>query len=113
MGSFQLLPFLDWRLPAKDRHENSVGSPQVSLHLEQQIFVRVEPQEIVKAFLIVPVAALYFSVMPRRLGTNRLVRNMQLPAQHIQRMHTTCFGGMVKLRSVVCLTFPAHSRSKQ
>lgn len=99
------MPLLNGRLPSEDGHRNTVGAVQVTFHLEQEILVGEKLEVIIKAFLVISVAALHLTIMPGRLGTDCLVDNVKPAAKNIQRMHAISLLGMGKFSAVVRLDY--------
>ena len=58
---------------------------------------------IVKAFLIVSVASLDLTVMPRCSRTDKFVLNLIASAEEVKGMYALGLGEMSKLHSVICL----------
>ena len=58
---------------------------------------------VVEPFLVISVAALYFSVVPGRCRAYGFMDDVQLITEYIQRMNTACFPCVVKLTAIICL----------
>ena len=69
-GVFQFQLLLVRRFPAEDSHRNAVRTAQIALHLGLKISEGIEFQVVVEAFLVVSVASLNLSVVPRSPRTN-------------------------------------------
>ena len=91
------------RFPAKNSHGNAIGTAQITLHLLLKIGEGVETQIIVKAFLIVSVASLDLSVMPRGSRTNELVLNLVACTEYVKRMYALGFCKVGKFHTVIGL----------
>ena len=59
--------------------------------LNLKVVQRIEAQEIVKAFLIVAVAAFNLAIVPGSPGTDQLVCNVQLCTEEIKGMSSIGF----------------------
>ena len=73
-----------------------------------QILIRIELQVIIEPLLVIPVTAFHFAVMPRGLGSDRLVENVKFAAKIIQRMNAFCLLCVSKFSTIVRLN---HIRS--
>ena len=102
-GSLQNQLHLVGRLPAEHSHRDTVGATQITLHLSLKIIERIEFQVVVEAFLVVSVASLNLSVVPRSPRTNELMLDMVSVAEHIKRMNPLGIEEMGELRAVVGL----------
>ena len=102
-GSLQIQLHLVGRLPAEHSHRDTVGAAQIALHLSLKISEGIEFQVVVEAFLVVSVASLNLSVVPRSPWTNELMLDMVLVAEHIERMNPLCIEEMGELRAVIGL----------
>ena len=91
-GRLDFLSFLQGGFPFQHTHGNPVGAPKVTLHLKLEIFVRVEAEVVVEAFLVISVAAFDLAVVPRSLRPNRLMADVELTTEKIKQMDTICFG---------------------
>ena len=102
-GVFEFRLLLVRRFPAENRHRNIVRTAQITLHLLLEICKRVKAKIIVEAFLIISVASLNFSIMPRCSWTNKLMLDLVTVTEHIQRMNTLSIEEMSKLRTIIRL----------
>ena len=66
------------RKPAKRSHGEVVGAAVVDSELLCEVIQGVKAVAGVKAFLVLPVAALHLAVVARRIGTDELVADTQL-----------------------------------
>ena len=64
---------LDWRAPAEGTHRKFVAVSLVGSELPTKVVERVEGMLIVKAFLVLPVAAFHLAVMAGRVRPDQLV----------------------------------------
>ena len=85
-SAFKLFLLLVWRFPTENSHGNAVRTAQIPSHLLLQIEKGIEAQMVVEPFLIVSVASLDLSVMPRRSRTNQLVLDLVAITEYIKRM---------------------------
>ena len=101
--SLQLQLLLVGRLPPECGHRDTVGAAQIALHLSLKISEGIEFQVVVEAFLVVSVASLHLSVVPRSPWANELMLDMVSVAEHIERMNPLCIEEMGELRAVIGL----------
>ena len=101
--SLQIQLHLVGRLPPEHGHRNIVGAAQIALHLSLKIRERIEFQVVVETFLVISVAPLNLSIVPRSPRTNELMLDMVSVAEHIERMNTLGIEEMGKLRAVIGL----------
>ena len=66
----ELTASLYGQLPAWRLRRYIVGADAIALHLYDQIVVVLKGEMVIKTFLVIMVAALYLSVMPRDTGAN-------------------------------------------
>ena len=102
-GMFEFRLLLIWGFPAENGHRNTVRTAQIALHLLLKISERIEAQIVVETFLIVSVASLDFSIMPRRSRTDKLMLDLVTITEHIKRMNTLSIEEMSKLRTIIRL----------
>lgn len=89
--------------PRQNSHRYIVCPLKIALQLLLQIVKRIETQVVVKAFLIVSVAAFNLAVMPRRSRSENMMPYMVIVAEQIKRVNAFCFGGVSKFTPTVCL----------
>ena len=99
----ELGALLNGRFPPQNSHRNTVRTIKVRLHLLQQIIVGIELQMVIEPFLVISVASLHFTVVPRGSGAYCFVRNAKIIEERIEVMHTFGFGCVVKFASVIRL----------
>ena len=102
-GIFEFRLFLIWRFPTENSHRNTVRTAQIALHLLLKISERIEAQIVVETFLIVSVASLDFSIMPRCSRTDKLMLNFVTLTEDIKRMYTVGLYEMSKFHTVIRL----------
>ena len=94
------------RKPAKRPHGEVVGAAVVDSELLCKVVQGVKAVAGVKAFLVLPVAALYLAVVARRIGADELVADTQLGSGGLKQ------GGQIplavgktvgELKAIVCL----------
>ena len=64
---------LDWRAPAEGTHRKFVAVSLVGSELPAKVVERVEGMLIVKAFLVLPVAAFHLAVVAGRVRPDQLM----------------------------------------
>ena len=89
--------------PTENRHGNPVRTAQITLHLLLKISKGIEAQIVVKAFLVVSVAPLDLSVMPRCSDADELMYHVVTFTEKVKGMNSIRFCGVGKLRTVVGL----------
>ena len=85
---------------------NIVRSRKIYRHLLLQVFERIIPQISVKSFVVVPVRAFHFPVMPRCPRPYRLMLYPEIDTKFIKLMDSTVFRlhfHKPKFLSVICL----------
>jgi len=101
--AFKLFLLLVRRFPTENGHGNAVRTAQIPSHLLLQIEEGIEAQMVVEPFLIVSVASLDLSVMPRRSRTNQLVLDLVTVTEYVKRMRALGIEEVSKFRAVVGL----------
>ena len=94
------------RFPVENGHRDTITAIHVTFHLQEKVIVGIEFEMVVEAFLVVPVAALYLTVVPWSPGPDLLVLNTQILAKKVQRMNAVGLAGMRKFATVIRLNDP-------
>ena len=76
---------VDWRKPGKRAHRQSVGAAVMDGKLFLKVRQRKERMERIKSFLVFPMAALHFAVMPGRVRTDELMPDAQLSGGFLKK----------------------------
>ena len=100
---FYFKPLFKRCKPVQGRFRSVVITTEVTPHLYFQIFVGVEAQKIVKAFLINPVTPFYFPIVARCSWTNEFMLNSQRLTGFVQWMRSFGFAKKRKLCAIVGL----------
>ena len=87
----------------QDSAGDAVGTVEVFRHLRLEILEAVEPQGLIEALVVVPVASFHLAVMPWRSRLDELVPDAVVPAEPVQRVGSVGLSGMRELRPVVGL----------
>ena len=102
-GVFEFRLLLVRRFPTEYSHGNVVRTTQITFHLFLKISEGIEAQVVVETLLIVSVASLDFSIMPRCSGANELVLDLVVITEHIEGMSSLCIREVCKFSAVVRL----------
>ena len=87
----------------QDAAGDAVGTVEVFCHLRLEIVEAVEPQGLIEALVVVPMASLYLTVMPWCSRLDELMQDAVVPAEPVQRVGSVGLSGMRELRAVVGL----------
>ena len=90
-------------LPTEDGHGDAVGAVEPAFELQLKIMEGIELQEVVEPLLIVSMASLDLTVVPRRSRTKDVMNDTVLIAKHVKGMDTLRFGSMCKLSALIRL----------
>ena len=97
---------VDWRKPGKRAHRQSVGAAVMDGKLFLKVRQRKERMERIKSFLVFPMAALHFAVMPGRVRTDELMPDAQLSGGFLKKGWDVSFAvgkTVSKFKTVVSL----------
>lgn len=87
----------------QDSAGDAVGAVEVFCHLRLEVIEAVEPQSLIEALVVVPVASLHLAVMPWGAGLDELMPDAVVPAEPVQRVGSVGLSGVCELRPVVGL----------
>ena len=76
---------VDRRKPGKRAHRKAVGAVVMDGKLLLKVSQRKERMERIKAFLVFPMAALHFAIMPRRVRANELMADSQVGSDFLKK----------------------------
>lgn len=79
------------RKPGEWSHGEVIGAAVVDSELPGEVIERVKAATGIKAFLVLPVAALHLAVVARGVGTNELVADTQLCSGNFKQSRDISF----------------------
>ena len=82
---------------------DAVGTVEVFCHLRLEIVEAIEPQGLIEALVVVPVASFHLAVMSWCSRLDELVPDAVVPAEPVQRVGSVGLSGVRELRPVIGL----------
>ena len=76
---------VDWGTPGKRAHRQSIGAAVMDGKLHLKVRQRKERMERIKAFLVFPMAALHFAIMPGCVRANELMADSQVGSGFLKK----------------------------